>query len=312
MPPIDHNSATIAPPTANVELRADLSRISYSVGGISFGVSALDGMQLALEPGLFPFAIDSGSCDLEITAEWTNYCEIPAHPPVFDSGGLWTAYRESGGMVLYFRTQYLGGSPYKKCWFSDDLSHGRVSLFRRYFDTELPVYPLEYPLDELLMIHRLGRGDGAEIHASGVVTNDGQGRLFVGHSGAGKSTAARLWLQQPGCRVLSDDRIILRISNDAPMMYGTPWHGDAGLAEQASSTVQQIFLLEQSQKNEIVAIPPARAAAELFARTFVPHHHADGLAQTLEFLEKLTALVPISILRCTADARAIQEVLRAA
>jgi hypothetical protein len=162
------------------------------------------------------------------------------------------------------------------------------------------------------MINRLGRGDGAEIHASGVVTNDGLGRLFVGHSGAGKSTASRLWLQQPGCKVLSDDRIILRISNDAPMMYGTPWHGDAGLAEQASSTVQQIFLLEQSQKNEIVAIPPARAAAELFARTFVPHHHADGLAQTLEFLEKLTALVPISILRCTADARAIQEVLRAA
>jgi hypothetical protein len=287
-------------------------RIAYSVGGISFGVSSNGSIRLALDPGLAEFSVFKALCDIEFTAGWTNEIHPPSAVPAFASGGLWTAYREASGTSLYFSTQYLGEMPYKKCWFNDQLTAGSVSLLSRYFDPQLPVYPLEYPLDELLMIHRLCKGEGVEIHASGVLTADGTGRLFVGHSGAGKSTASRLWLQQPCAKVLSDDRIILRLIDGAPVMFGTPWHGDAGLAEQASAPLHRIFLLHQAQSNEIVALPPARAAAELFARTFVPYHHAPGLDQALQFLQKLTAIVPVAILRCTPDARAIQEVLRAA
>jgi hypothetical protein len=287
-------------------------RIAYSVGDISFGISSNGSIRLALDPGISAFSLSKDACDLEFTADWAEEIRLPLATPAFQSGGLWTAYLEAGGTSLYFRTPYLGDMPYKKCWFNEQITSGTVSLFSRYFDPQLPVYPLEYPLDELLMIHRLCRGEGVEIHACGVVTADGVGRLFAGHSGAGKSTASRLWLQQPGTKVLSDDRIILRLINGAPRMYGTPWHGDAGLAEQASAPVHQIFLLQQAPSNGIVTLPPARAAAELFARTFVPYHHASGLDHALQFLQKLTAIVPVAILRCTADARAIQEVLRAA
>jgi len=309
--PHPNSSSVAASPAVNHNSQG-ATRVAYSVGDITFGIRSSREMRLALEPGLLPFGIDSISCDVELSSEWALRIQEPLGAPIFQSGGLWTAYRESAGTSLYFQTEHLGASPYKKCWFNDDVTEGRVWLFRRYFDADLPIYPLEYPLDELLMIHRLAQGDGAEIHASGVVSSDGQGRLFVGHSGAGKSTASRLWMQQPGFRVLSDDRIILRLPNGSPVMYGTPWHGDAGLAEQASSKLHRIFLLDQAPRNEIVPLSPARAAAELFSRTFVPHHHGDGLARTLEFLEKLTAIVPVAILRCTADARAIQEVLRAA
>ena len=70
--------------------------------------------------------------------------------------------------------------------------------------------PLEYPLDELLWIHRLSMGEGVEVHGCGVIAPDGRGLLLTGHSGAGKSTSSRLWSQHDGARVLSDDRIILR------------------------------------------------------------------------------------------------------
>ena len=306
-----NNLASLAAPTEIVD-RSISSRIAYSVGGISFGVRSDSDMRLALDPGLADFAVDAARCDMEFTSQWADEIAMPFVAPAFHSGGLWTAFQESDGTSLYFHSHYLGRSPYKRCWFNDDLNCGRVSLLRRCFSSELPVYPLEYPLDELLMIHRLTRGEGAEIHACGVVSQDRTGRLFVGHSGAGKSTASRLWLGQPGVRVLSDDRIILRFMDGCPVMFGTPWHGDAGLAEQASAPVHQIFLLDQSPTNEIVPLNPARAAAELFARTFVPHHHAAGLQRTLDFLQKLTAIVPVAILRCTADRRAIEEVLRAA
>src|SRR5262249_3947103 len=140
--------------------------------------------------------------------------------------------------------------PYKSAWFNEDFTRGEVLLLKRYFDQETPLYPLEYPLDELLMIHRISRGEGAEVHGCGLVTSEGQGLLFIGHSGAGKSTTSRLWLNQPGTTVLSDDRIILRVQNGTLRMYGTPWHGDAGLAAQAFAPVHKIYLLQHASRNE--------------------------------------------------------------
>ncbi|HYL86031.1 MAG TPA: AAA family ATPase [Candidatus Angelobacter sp.] len=306
------NSRLLAPAQPEIEDISSTHRIAYRIGDISFGVSSAKDLRLALDPGLLEFACVSRNSDVEVFAEWAKELQMPAGTPAFQSGGLWSAFEEDGGTAFYFHTSYLGEAPYKRAWFNREYTKGRVQLLKRYFDTKLPVYPLEYPLDELLMIHRIARGEGAEVHACGLVTADGKGRLFVGHSGAGKSTTSRLWLRQPGAQVLSDDRIILRIQGGRALMYGTPWHGDAGLAAQSSAPVNQIFLLEHGMQNEIVPLEPGRAAAELFARTFGPHHSPSGLAQTLAFLEELTALVPVASFCFKPDASAIEEILRAA
>jgi len=214
-------------------------------------------------------------------------------------------------LSFYFQSAYLGPTPYKKAHFDASFSRGRVFLLKRYFDPELPVYPLEYPLDELLMIHRLSKGTGVEVHACGVLAPNGSGHLFVGHSGAGKSTISRLWLTHPGARVLSDDRIILRRNNGQLRMYGTPWHGDAGLAAQASAAVDHIFLLEHGPRNEIVPLERSRAAAELFTRTFAPHHSRDGLHNALRFTEQTARTVPISLFRFVPNPTAVEAALRA-
>ena len=288
------------------------SRIAFRVGDVSFGVTSKNDLRISLDPGLLEFECASRRCDIEIVAEWAQELKMPATRPAFESGGLWCAFEEDAGTAFYFQTSHLGESPYRRAWFDREYTSGRVQLLQRYFDPELPTYPLEYPLDELLMIHRLARGEGAEVHACGVVTADGVGRLFVGHSGAGKSTTSRLWLRQPCTTVLSDDRIILRHHNGRPVMYGTPWHGDAGLAAQASAPVNQILLLEHADRNEILRLEPGRAASELFARTFVPYHCSSGLSHTLNFLEQLTAHVPVAVFRFRPDASAIEEILRAA
>jgi hypothetical protein len=305
-------STTLLPAATGPADIGSLSRFAYRVGEISFGVTAKAGLRIALDPGLMEFEADSPACNVEIAAEWAEELKMPVTRPAFESGGLWTAFREDNGTSFYFQTSYLGELPYKRAWFNRDFSRGHVMLLKRYFDPELPVYPLEYPLDELLMIHRLAQGEGAEIHACGLVTVDGAGRLFVGHSGAGKSTTSRLWLRQPGSCVLSDDRIILRLQNGRPVMYGTPWHGDAGLAAQACAPVNQILLLEHGDRNEFLPMDPVRATAELFARTFVPYHSSSGLAHTLDFLEKITARVPVAVFRFVPDGSAVEEILRVA
>jgi hypothetical protein len=288
------------------------SRIAMNVGGISFGVSSPGDLRLVLDPGCLAFACDRPACDVEIEAAWTAELQIPEGAAAFQSGGLWSAYPEGDGLSFYFQTAYLGSAPYKKASFNEGFTRGQVWLLKRYFDPELAVYPLEYPLDELLMIHRLSMGHGAEVHGCGVLAADGLGRLFIGHSGAGKSTTSRLWMKQPGVSVLSDDRIILRARDGHIQMHGTPWHGDAGLAAHASGRLDEIYLLEHGAENEIVRLEPSRAVAELFARMFVPHYSPAGLARLLQFAEEVASKVPISLFRFVPDTHAVEAILRAA
>lgn len=286
-------------------------RLVLDVGGIAFGLNSRD-VPLAIEDTLAPFAGSRSLCDVEIETCWTDEISEPSASPLFSSGGLWSCYPEGGGAAFYFRSPYFGEAPYKKACFDPAFRRGRVLLLRRYFDPQLPLYPLEYPLDELMTIHRLAAsGAGAEVHACGVSGTHG-GTLFVGHSGAGKSTTSRLWSSRPDTLVLSDDRIILRERSGEIQMHGTPWHGDAGIAAQACCKLNRIFILEHGPQNEILALPHAAATAELFTRTFVPHYDPAGIDRTLRFLEKVVARIPISRFRFVPDATAVEAILRAA
>ena len=284
---------------------------SYAIGGISFGLHAEAGLRIALERELRAFEVIEDSCDVNLQIAWADSLEIPASRLLFHSGGLWSLFAEPGGCRFSFLAPMVGRTPYKEAWFDSDFCSGRVLLSRQYFDAERPVYPLEYPLDELLMIHRLSRGEGVEVHAVGISDEHGRGHLFLGHSGAGKSTTARLWMGRPGVRILSDDRIILRAREGRIWMYGTPWHGDAGIASAHSAPLTAIYLLEKGQSNERLSLPKGRAAAELFARSFVTHHSEEGIRSTLDFLDRVATQIPCSIFRFVPDETAVEAIRRA-
>jgi hypothetical protein len=285
--------------------------LAFRVGGTSFGLFSDDDIAMALDPGLRDFEIAPPGDDIQIQVSWTERLETPVGVPLFNSGGLWSLFAESDGYRFYFSTPFLGAAPYKAAWFDPEFRRGELVLFRPYFDLRKPLYPLEYPLDELLMIHRLACGEGVEMHAVGIVDGAGQGHLFLGHSGAGKSTTARLWKSEPDAHILSDDRIILRQRDGRTWMYGTPWHGDAGIASPDAAPLSRIYLLEHSSKTQLVSLSPGRAAAELFTRSFVPHHSQQGLQFTLRFLERVTRDIPCSVFRFLPDKSAVEAICRA-
>ncbi len=287
------------------------THLSYQIGGITFGLHAEGDLLLTPERELSAFAIEPGSCDVNLQVSWADSLRVPSSTLLFHSGGLWSLFAEPSGYRFSFLSTLLGMTPYKEAWLDSEFRSGRVLLSRRFFDTERPVYPLEYPLDELLMIHRLSRGEGVEVHAVGISDENGRGHLFLGHSGAGKSTTARLWLDRPGVRILSDDRIILRARDGQIWMYGTPWHGDAGIASPDSAPLTGIYLLEHGNSNEQFPLPPGRAAAELFTRSFVTHHSGEGIRFTLEFLDRVAQEVPCSIFKFVPDESAVEAICRA-
>ena len=282
--------------------------LRWRIGGIHARVCSVDAdLTLVVPPAVEPFLESDSVPDVTIRARWGDIDAAPPGRMVFDSGGLWKLYETDAAHTFRFQSDHFGPLPYKSAQFSRDWTEGDVVLHRPYFDPRQPTYPLEYPLDELVCTRLLAARTGVELHACGVVHGD-VGFAFVGQSGAGKSTMARLWNAQPGATVLSDDRVIVRCDASGLTMHGTPWHGDEALIAPAAIPLAHIFMLRQGAQPRFEPLRGATAVAQLFSCTFPPFHSAPALADTLHVLELIAARTRCSTLWFRPDQSAVDLV----
>src|SRR5579859_2238286 len=292
--------------------KAPVQRHCISIAGLTLGLSSVEpNLLIGVDSEMTRFQIADRECDIEVTTGWAESIAPSKAPVLFESGSLWRLVQEDGRKKRFeFATPALGVEPYKIATADEDFTRVHVELNRMYFTHETTQLPLEYPLDELLYVHRLARdGEGVEVHACGLIAPDGTGHLFAGHSGAGKSTTSRLWTAM-GARILSDDRIILRMENGRMTMHGTPWHGDANEASQGSAPLHGIYLLEQSSRNHAKRMTTSEAAVELFARSFLPFHGHTGIASVLGFYDHALDTVACHRLEFLPELSAVEHVMQ--
>jgi hypothetical protein len=270
-------------------------------------VSTEPGVALAVSGPGSRFLVPDGPADVDIEVTRVPHLTHPEGEKLFDSGVVWKLYRDRQGFVFSFTSGLTGPAPYRVAGFDPSFACGQVWLNLACLGNHEVFTPLEYPLDELLMINLLARGRGVEVHGCGVIDRDGAGYLFAGHSGAGKSTTARLWHDRQAT-ILSDDRIILRLRGDEVWMYGTPWHGEEGFASPGSARLARIFFLEHGRDNRASPVCGAGAAARLFARSFPPFHDRAGLDFTMELLDGIVDRVPCCDLAFVPDGRSVSFV----
>ena len=300
--------------SASFRARADARAVSdplcLSIAGISVAVTSVDpGLRLRFHGDMKRFSAPTSAPDVRVEAAWRDLTADCDGTLVFDSGGTWRLYATGDSYLFQFFASSLGTVPYQVARFDRDFRFGQVFLHRPFFGRRRIVNPLQYPLDELLIVHMLSRGRGVEVHACGLV-EAGNGYLFAGHSGAGKTTMARLWERDPGITVLSDDRIVLRQIDGRFWMYGTPWHGEAGLARSARAPLAQVFLLRHAAANAVLPISGVEATARLFSCTFPTFHDRVGLAFTVGCCEELVRTVPCAELGFVPDDRIVGLVRR--
>jgi hypothetical protein len=264
---------------------------ALDIAGIEIAVaSAAPDLPIVAAGAAAKFASAGTRPEVRIRATWGEPVEPQPRDLMFDSGqGLWRLYRGGLGQQFVFTSTLFGPRPYQVASFSADYTEGEVALRRDAFAARLPVYPLQYPLDELLMVHLLARGRGVAIHGSGVVDADGRATLFAGQSGAGKTTMARLWQDQPGVKILSDERLVLRPEEGVVWMYGTPWHGDGRISNPGRAPLDRICFLRHASSNRMTALGATETVARLFACCFPPFYDAQGLDRTLGVLERVAA-----------------------
>jgi hypothetical protein len=278
--------------------------IVFSIGGIELGLTLQDNWEFA-PLGRFLDFISHESPIVNYHVTLNQESGPPAGSLIFDSGQSWRLFNNKDRRILWVGSR--DNIPRLVGNFSPDFHSGEILVTKSRFEAGKYVFPLSYPLGELLMTNLLGTGYGIMLHSCGVI--DGKsGMVFAGTSSAGKTTTARLWSVNAGVQVLNDDHTILRKINNQFRVYGTPWHGQGGiaLAEEASLTV--LFIIEHAQSNQAIHLSPARAAAALLVRTFAPLWDASAMAFTMQFLDELCQAVPCYQLGFIPDQSAVEYV----
>lgn len=286
----------------------------FCVGGVSVQLGGDREEDVTLVPSLEPFRVETGVSDVNIHVERVAQFSPRSGRKLFDSGTTWELRESEVGFQFDFNAAIFGDRSFKRLLIDSRFQYATLQMNEECLaELSRSVEPLGYPLDELLIMHRLTQEKAIELHSCGIVRADGTGNLFVGHSGAGKSTTTRLWTEREDVEVLSDDRIIVR--RDSPndpsrmRMYGTPWHGEAMYASPGSAPLARIFVLEHGHGNVLTRLSPSQAVAELFARSFVPFHRHEYVDSALQFLQELVDAVPVYRYSFEPDERAV-EVIR--
>jgi hypothetical protein len=294
-------------------LRTQHPALSLTIADITLSVHSTDpSLKLQLQGATKNFCTQGGNPDITIEIGWDDLSGIETGDrKIFDSGSTWRLYETNGNYKFYFYSESMGPVPYKTAEVQKNFSRARVFIHNPYFDPSQPIYPLEYPLDELLFVHFLSQGRGVEVHACGVSDSQGKGYLFLGQSGAGKSTMAGLWKDQPGITILSDDRIVLRKVEGGFWMYGTPWHGEGRFFSASRARLSRIYFLEKRKKNEAIPYRAAEAIGRLTACSFLPFHNREPLDFTLAFFEEMVNTVPAGELRFVPDKNVVELIERA-
>ena len=235
--------------------------------------------------------------------------------PVFDTGDAWELWADDRRCVFRTRRREESGHPLWSMTIDRGFNHGRIYCSKEAFVSSgksmLAQNIVQYPLDQLLMIHTAAaRSAALLLHAAGG-SIDGNGVLFAGRSGAGKSTVSRLLgdTNGDGARFLSDDRVMLRRFGSKLSMYGTPWPGDAGIAINESVPLKAICFLRHADDTKLRPLEPHEVLERLLPVASIPWYESGLTEKALDLCEFLIERYPAYELAFRPQANDLSTIL---
>jgi len=285
-------------------------RRDYTVADLSFSISA-EPETLALLTNYEPFLVEQTPTDLLFHVTLGEIGEVADKVSVFtdtsdDDMPRIEVYRIQTDWLLQI-SMYKASPVCAKIRATEDFSVATL---------EADPSAFKFAIDNaamLLYAFTTAKLGVLEMHAS-VTVKDGKGFLFLGHSGTGKSTHSRLWMEAfDDARLLNDDNPILRLlPNNEVRVYGSPWSGKTPCYINKNVPVGGIVKLSQAPKNEIRVLRLPEAYAYMLSSAsglkIVPEM-MDALYQTIAAIIQIIPLHGLDCLPDTAAARLCESIV---
>ena len=143
---------------------------------------------------------------------------------------------------------------------------------------------------------------------SSVVVRQERAFMFLGHSGAGKSTHSQQWLAAfSDARLLNDDNPVLRIFADGIVkIYGSPWSGKTPCYKNESAPLGALIQIEQAPENKITSLTMAQAYPFILSSVSGLKILPEMMDRLFESIAALLEISPVFKLECLPNKEAAQ------
>lgn len=152
------------------------------------------------------------------------------------------------------------------------------------------------------------RRDTLVMHSS-LIDADGEGILFTGPSGVGKTTQAELWQEHRGAKIVNGDMVFIHKESDGKFYaYGSPWHGSSEYCINEKLPIKAIIAPVQSDKCSIAEINGMEMLKCVFPEVMLPDWFEGCKELGMGTLDELLKCTPVYRLECTKDIHAVEAV----
>ena len=268
------------------------------IGRISFAInSGIPDLFLTTTPAYQSFLVKDIKpvhTDIQVLLNVGVIPDFRGIKKLFDSDESWSIYKEEEDFCMVLHPPSLE-NPIWITRISHDFKEVTMCFNEKFTDRKngavILSNPVSYPLDQILLMYILAIKGGILVHAAGIEVN-GKGFIFPGRSGAGKSTIAMHCIERGDVGLLSDDRVIIRKINNNYDVFGTPWPGEAGVAQNKSLPLSDIFFIYHGTENRVKKITSQEAIEKLLPLTSIPWYDKEVMPEIFDFCEELISRVP--------------------
>lgn len=256
---------------------------------------------LYIDPVLNNFIISAENPDVTVRVSWDwEHLSLPDVPQLGEDA-LCCYYRQ--GDTLYCLTRGGGKGPVACSAYDRDYREILCVLNEKPF--LLPPKDLGSIL-RMIPLRAIFQRFGVLFFHASRISHMGKAILFTAPSGTGKTTQARLWEKYRGGEVLCNDRTLLRKVGGFWQTYGYPLDGSEPVRSSAVNTLGALVLLEQGPVNEVGRLPASKALPRLMPQVVMDCWSGEARARAMELLLELLRDIPVYLLACTPDERAVE------
>lgn len=135
---------------------------------------------------------------------------------------------------------------------------------------------------------------------------------FTGHSGLGKSTRARAWVEGLGAQWISGDRPAVRLEKQGSTACGVPWDGKEQIFRDVEVPLKCIMEVRRSPANYVRRLSEDQARQLIMQQSFVPMWDTDAAVMAMANVRQLVRKTPVYRVFCgpdAEDAKVIYDIL---
>ncbi len=162
-----------------------------------------------------------------------------------------------------------------------------------------------FTLPLVAICSRFASFDTLLLHGS-LVEYKGDGIVFTGYSGTGKTTQAELWNKYLDANIINGDKLFIRKFDNKIFAYGLPWKGSSPYCLNEKALVKAVIVLRQAKENNMKKLNLSECIEYFMPHIFLPHWDEIAMHKVLDTFDSVIENVPVWLLECRPDEDAVK------